>query len=198
MAFIKIKLCLSLMLIQCYKSCSESNVSCFIMFTRYVRIRCWWYGSRNWTFPQVFHYVLLLCNRWQQRDWMTSDMEVDVDVKPRCVTVFLYKEKMALTDISRLFLNVYGDQIVDVDAVRQWVVCFISGNCSMKDKPHSGWLCRFFKGSMQDLVHHWWKITVDGGDCVEKEHFVGENLLYQIMFLCSLYPILFHCFHGNK
>ena len=45
---------------------------------------------------------------------MTSDMEVDVDVKPRCVTVFLYKEKMALTDISRLFLNVYGDQIVDV------------------------------------------------------------------------------------
>ena len=116
MAFIKIKLCLSLMLIQCYKSCSESNVSCFIMFTRYVRIRCWWYGSRNWTFPQVFHYVLLLCNRWQQRDWMTSDMEVDVDVKPRCVTVFLYKEKMALTDISRLFLNVYGDQIVDV----QW------------------------------------------------------------------------------
>ena len=26
----------------------------------------------------------------------------------------------------------------------------------------------------------------NGGDCVEKQHFVAENLLYQIVLLCSL------------
>ena len=29
-----------------------------------IRGRCWWYG---WAFPLIFSYILLLCNRWQQR-----------------------------------------------------------------------------------------------------------------------------------
>jgi len=31
-------------------------------------VRCWWqwYCSRSWTFP-IFHYIWLLCDRWQQR-----------------------------------------------------------------------------------------------------------------------------------
>ena len=33
--------------------------------------------------------------------------------------------------------------------------------------------------------------TAKGDDCVEKQCFVAENLLYQVMLLCSLYPLLF-------
>ena len=29
--------------------------------------RYWWYGSRGWTFPAIFHYMVLPCDRWQQR-----------------------------------------------------------------------------------------------------------------------------------
>jgi len=39
---------------------------------------------------------------------MASDMEVCV--KQRCVTEFLYVEKMAPTDISWHLLNIYGEQ----------------------------------------------------------------------------------------
>jgi len=45
----------------------------------------------------------------------------------------------------------------------------------------------FYKCSMQDLVHHWQKCIANGGDYVEKYCFVAENLLYQIVLLCSLY-----------
>jgi len=33
---------------------------------------CWRYGSWDWTFPPVSYYILLLCDRWQQRDRLTE------------------------------------------------------------------------------------------------------------------------------
>jgi len=74
-----------------------------------------------------------------QSDKMASDMEVRM--KQRCVTEFLHAEKIAPNDIHRCLLNIYGDQTVDVSTVRQWVVCFSSGDSDVKDKPHSGWPC---------------------------------------------------------
>ena len=41
-----------------YEGCSESN--------------CWWYGSRGWTFPPVFYYILLPRDRRQQRSSLTE------------------------------------------------------------------------------------------------------------------------------
>lgn len=115
---------------------------------------------------------------------MTSDMEVDVDVKPRCVTVFLYKEKMALTDISRLFLNVYGDQTVRVSTVRLWVVRISSDNNDSRPPPMMQIFvsaeCRllFFTGKNALLVVM---------DCVEKWCFVDENLINQTVLSYSLF-----------
>lgn len=40
---------------------------------------------------------------------------------------------------------------------------------------------------MQAVVHCWTKCTANGGECVEKQFFLAENFLYQIMLLCSLY-----------
>ena len=82
-------------------------------------------------------YILLLRDRWQS-DRIVSDMEVQV--KKRCVVEFLHVEKVAPTDIHCLLLNVYGDQSVDVNTVRQWVVCYSNGDSDVNDKPHSGQL----------------------------------------------------------
>ena len=49
----------------------------------------------------------------------------------------------------------------------------------------------FYENGMQALVHGRWKSVADDGDCVEKQCFVAENLLYQIVLLCSLYLLQF-------
>ena len=59
-------------LVEKYEGCSKSNASYFIMLAHNIRGGCWWYGSRGWTFPPISHYVLLLCDRWQQRGTLTE------------------------------------------------------------------------------------------------------------------------------
>jgi len=55
-----------------YKGCSESNASHFIMLAQDIRGRYWRYGSEGWTFLPISHYILLLCDRWQQRGSLTQ------------------------------------------------------------------------------------------------------------------------------
>ena len=43
-----------------------------------------------------------------------------------------------------------------------------------------------YEHGMQALAHHWQKHIANGGDYVEKQHFVAENLYQQIMLLCFL------------
>jgi len=52
--------------------CSESNSSYLILLIHNIRGGCWWYGSRDWTLPPIFHSILLLCDRWQQRGSLTK------------------------------------------------------------------------------------------------------------------------------
>mgnify|MGYP001854938610 CR=1 FL=1 len=61
-----------------------------------------------------------------QSDRMESDMEVHV--KERCVTEFLWAENMAPTDIHRCLLSVFGGQPVDVSTVRLWMMHHSSGD----------------------------------------------------------------------
>ena len=42
-----------------------------MMLAHDVRGGYWWYGSRVWTFPPMFHYVLLQCDRLQQKGILT-------------------------------------------------------------------------------------------------------------------------------
>ena len=37
-----------------------------------IRDGCWRYGSREWSFPAIFHYILLLCDRWRQKGSLTQ------------------------------------------------------------------------------------------------------------------------------
>jgi len=72
-----------------------------------------------------------------QSDKLVCDMEVPM--KQMCVIEFLHEEKMAPIDINQRLLNIHGDQTVDVNTVRECVVCFRIDDSDMKGKPHSGW-----------------------------------------------------------
>jgi len=111
----------------------ESTSSCLIILAHDVGGGYQLYGSRGRTFPLVFHYVLLLCDRWQQRG---SQIEWHPTTKHGwCKDVSLrssMRKKMAPTDIHWSLSNVYRDQPVDVSTVRQCTVNFSSGD------SHSG------------------------------------------------------------
>lgn len=66
---------------------------------------------------------------------MASDMKVRM--KQRCVIEFLHAEKIAPSDIHKRLLKVYGEQTVDVNTVKQWIMCFSSGDNSECDKSCS-------------------------------------------------------------
>ena len=60
---------------------------------------------------------------------------------------------MALTDILQCFLNVYGDETVDVSIVRWWVVHFSKGDSKVKTShipdDHAG----IYEQDVKALVH---------------------------------------------
>ena len=55
-----------------YEGYFNSNVSYPIMFFNNGRGKCWLYGSTGWTFLPKFFYILLPCDRWQQRGSITK------------------------------------------------------------------------------------------------------------------------------
>ena len=72
-----------------------------------------------------------------QPDRMAS--EVKVHMKQKTGIEFLHVKKMAPVDTDPLSLNIYGDQTVDISTVKQWVMCFTSGDSDVKDKPSPRW-----------------------------------------------------------
>jgi len=57
---------------QIYDDCSKRNISFFVTLVHDIRGSCWWYGSREWTFPPIPRYIFLPCDRWQQRGTLTQ------------------------------------------------------------------------------------------------------------------------------
>ena len=94
-----------------------------------IRWERWWCGRRSWTFPPILHYILLLCDKWQQRgsptEWHPTWKCVGSKGVPLNSSVW---KKMALVDSHWSLLNIYGDQTWDVNAQGRLVVCFSSGN----------------------------------------------------------------------
>ena len=63
-----------------YEGCSNSSGFYLVMLVHNVWGECWWYSSRDWSFPPIFHYMLLRCDRWQQRGSLTKCC-----IKKKCV-----------------------------------------------------------------------------------------------------------------
>lgn len=55
-----------------YEGYLESNACYFTMLSHDIRGRCWYYGSRGWTFLTILHYILLLSDQWQQGNILTQ------------------------------------------------------------------------------------------------------------------------------
>ena len=49
----------------------------------------------------------------------------------------------------------------------------------------------FYESGMWALAHRWQKYIANSGDYIEKQCSVAENLLYQIVLLCSLCLLFF-------
>ena len=159
------------------------------MLAQNIEGECWWYDTTGWTFPQRFHYILLPCDRWQQRDSLTKwQLTLKCERSKDVLCSSSIWKKLHLFDVHQYLLNVCRDQTADVSTVRQWVVCF---------SIHNSWECvvfadaDFFKHGVQTLVHCWWKCIASSGDYVEKLYSVAENLLYQLVLMWSLYLLWF-------
>ena len=65
-------------------------------------------------------------------------------------------------------LNVYGNWTVEINILRQWVVCLSNGNSDVKDQvdgvnDHED----IYECSMQALFHCWWKCIASGSVNIE-------------------------------
>ena len=54
------------------EGCSKSYASYSTMLAHNLRGRCWRDDSGGWNFPPIFHYILSLCDRWQQWDSLSK------------------------------------------------------------------------------------------------------------------------------
>ena len=111
-----------------YEGCSERNASYFIMSAHDIRGGCWWYDSRARNFPPTFLYMLLPCNRWQQRGRLTKWCLTRKYIRSKGVELNSSTWKNAPTDICQHLLNICWAQTVDVCTVRRWVVHFSRSN----------------------------------------------------------------------
>ena len=163
--------------------CSQTNAFYFIMLGHSARGRCWWYGSRGWPFPPTFHYVLLLCNRWQQRGSLTQ-----WQLKWKCVwskwvelNSSMQKKRHPLTFINACWMSVESKQWTWAQwGAGQCVSALVTSTLVTSTDAV------LYKHGMQALDHHWQKkkkqpnqrMAKGGGDYVPKQCFAVENLLY--------------------
>ena len=176
------------------------------MLTHDIRGRWWWYGSTGWTFPPTFHYILLLCDRWQQRGSLTNWHLTWKCMWNKGEGVSLNSpmwKKMALIDIDLHKLNIYGDQTVDVNSVRWWVVHFSGGNSKVKDKPRSIWPCTAVTpwnedGLDQLICANCWIMT---GTCIRS--WISASILWKWHWQSwniakSVLDVSHKCLDGNR
>jgi len=164
-----------------YENHSESSASCFMMLAHF-RGGCWWYSSRGWTSHQ---YSITFCCH-------VTDGSRGAESGKWCLTWKCILSKGLLLNPSMkrkqhpLQFNsgcwTFTEAKQWRSTVKRWV------------RFSRGWQWQwfassadFYKCGKQALLHHWWKCTANDGDCVEKLCFVAENLLYQIVLLCSLH-----------
>ena len=117
---------------------TQSHASYFIILVHYIRGIVWWYGNRGWTFPPAFHYMLLLCYRWQHRSSLTKwHLTVKCTWSKGVSLNSSTQKKIAHVDNHWCLLNVYGNQTVGVSTLRQWTVHFSSGNSGSPPQVHT-------------------------------------------------------------
>ena len=116
------------------------------------------------TFPPIFHYVILPCNRWQQRGSLTKWglMWKCGWSKGVSLNSSMWKKCHPLTSVSACSTLLKTKQcehsgIVGGAFQQWWQQQWVTSACTA-----------FYKHGLQALVHCWWKCRANGGDYVEK------------------------------
>ena len=123
-----------------------------------VRGGCWWYGSRSCALPPILHYILLLCDRWQQRGSVTKEHLTWKCIGSKGGSPNPSMWKNGTHWHSSMLDEHLWRPAVAVSTVRLWMVCFSIGNshsgsvalvqifmsaacssCSLLAKMHSKW-----------------------------------------------------------
>jgi len=156
------------------------------MLAHDIRGMCWWYGGRGWTFPPIFHYMLLLCDRWH-RMYLTEYL-TEWHLTWKCIwskgmglNSSMHKKLHPLISISAcwMFLETkhwmwaqWGDAwcfstVVTMTVGRLLVQIFLRVACRLL----------FISGKNAQLM-----MATMLKNCI----FVAETLLYQSVLFCSL------------
>ena len=117
-----------------------------LLFAHDVRGGRWWYGSRGWTFPPIFHYLLLLCDRWQLRGSLTEQCLTWKHVWSRDVewNSSMMEKPHPLTFINACWMFLETKQWMWAQWGDGWCVLGVvtmAWEMTWKNKPHSGWPC---------------------------------------------------------
>jgi len=148
-----------------YKDCSESNASYFMMLAYSIRGGCSWYGSRGWTFLLIFHSILLLCDRWQQRG----------DVTKLCLTwKYMWSKDVSFNFSMQKKMHplTFTDAYWTLMETNQWLwalwgggFCVSGAVITVRKTNHvPDSYADMYACSMQAFVHGWWKCITSVGD----------------------------------
>jgi len=153
----------------------------FIMLAYDIRGRCWWYGSRGWTFPATSHSVLLLCDRWQERGSLTKWRLTRKHVWSEGVSLISsMQEKLhTLTFINACLTYTETKEWMWAQWGSDWCVSAIwqqqhEGQATFRMAMHS---CHTTKWRAPQSAHPC--ESASAGDCDETQCFIAENVLYQ-------------------
>ena len=131
-------------------------------------------------FPLIFHYILLLGEKWQQRGSLTKwHLTWKCIWEQRYITEVLHVEKIARAEC--LWRPNRGCEYSETESCISAVATMTWKKSHVSDS-HAD----FYEHGTQILVHCWWKCIANGGGHVEK-YSVAVNLLCQMVSLCSLY-----------
>ena len=162
------------------KNEAQEWTSCSITLAHDIRGGCWWDSSRGWTFSSVSHYMLLLCDRWQQTDRMVSDMEVHV--RQAWNWILLCRKSC-----THWHSSMFGEHLWRPNSgcgiVRGgWCISTVASD-------HSA-VAGYDEHGMQTLVHHWQKYITNGDD-LKKNCFFPNWEFTLSELLCSFYLLKF-------
>lgn len=157
-----------------------------------IRNRCWWDSRRNWTFPPIFFYILFLCDRWQQRGTLKKWCLVRNCLWRKGVELNSSMQKelhpLMFTDTYWMFWRPnsgcehWGSGwCISATVTATWKTSpVLDGHAQLSYKAVTD---TRWRASSPAHLHE----SANGDDCVEKQYFVAENLLYQIVLLWSLF-----------
>ena len=136
-------------------------------------IGCWWYSSRDWTFPPKFHYMLLPCDSWQQRAvWKNGNWH-------RMSDRFVYEAKECQWILPCGESDTHWHSLTIGKCLWRWNSGYEHSEVVGSAFQQWKWQQRvtstganFYKHSVQDLVYIWqWWL------CQKTEFFIWEYAL---------------------